>query len=273
MSDNRTVVITAGNRGGGLALSRLFAARGARIAMIAEKVDSPEQTPVELDSPSELLSIDFDDEAQINEAVEHIITRFKTIDVLINNFSVFNFKTVANSTAGMFNDVMKNVFATFFFSKASAVHLKHSANPHIINISPPFHMDSAKLACQHHLLFSISKYGMSFTTMGMAEEFKPLGIAVNSLWQERPVATKTLLDNFANQVVEGSNYPEIYAEAAYLMSLKPAGTFTGNYCIDESILIEAGIDPLQYAINKNAAPVKDIFLPGVDYNRLKELLS
>jgi citronellol/citronellal dehydrogenase len=107
----------------------------------------------------------------------------------------------------------------------------------------------------------------------MAAEFKPLGIAVNSLWQERPIATKTLMENFDNAVVQGSNRPEVYAEAAYLISLKRAREFTGNYCIDEEILREAGIDPLLYAINPGATPVKDIFLPGVDYNLLQEIIG
>jgi citronellol/citronellal dehydrogenase len=133
-------------------------------------------------------------------------------------------------------------------------------------------MEVAKEACLNHLLFSISKYGMSFSTLGMAEEFKPLGIAVNSLWQERPIATKTLIDNFDNDVVQGSNRPEIYAEAAYLISCKSAKEFTGNFCIDEDILREANIDPSEYAVNPKAIPVKDIFLSGVDYSVLRKLL-
>jgi len=142
----------------------------------------------------------------------------------------------------------------------------------LLGAYPPLNMEVAKKACEQHLLFSISKYGMSFSTLGMAEEFKSLGIAVNSLWQERPIATKTLIENFDNAVVQGSNRPEVYAEAAYLISLKPAREFTGNYCIDEDILREANVDPSLYAINPNATPVKDIFLPGVDYKLLQEIL-
>lgn len=267
---NKTVVITAGNRGGGLALSQKYAENGANVVMIADKSDSI--TPVELSHNSKLIAVDFADEKQINDSVKTIIAEFGALDVLINNFSIFNFKNTQNTTPEMFHSVMKNVFATFFFSKACAPYLKESSNPHIINISPPFNMDAAKKACEHHLLFSISKYGMSFSTLGMAQEFKPLGIAVNSLWQERPIATKTLMENFDSAVVQGSNRPEVYAEAAYLISLKRACEFTGNYCIDEEILREANIDPSVYVINPNATPVKDIFLPGVDYNLLQEIL-
>ena len=133
-------------------------------------------------------------------------------------------------------------------------------------------LETAKPACEHHLLFSISKYGMSFSTLGMAGELRPLGIAVNSLWQERPIATKTLMDNFDNAVVRGSNRPEVYAEAAFLISLKPAREFTGNFCIDEDILREAHIDPACYAVNPEAPPVKDIFLRGVDYELLQKIM-
>lgn len=147
--------------------------------------------------------------------------------------------------------------------------LKQSENPHVINIAPPLDMTSAAEACQQHLLFSMSKYGMSFCTLGMAREFAQQGIAFNSLWQQRPVATQTLTINFSDQVLRGSNRPEVYAEAAYLISLKPAKEFSGNFCIDEAILREAGIDPSQYAVDPTATPVKDIFLPGVNYDILK----
>ncbi len=268
---NKTVVVTAGNRGGGLAISKKYAANGANVVMIAEKSDliTPQ---VELSDSTRLIAVDFDDEQQIIDAVKTIIAEFGSLDVLINNFSIFNFKKMQDTTAEMFHSVMKNVFATFFFSKACVPYLKESSNPHIINISPPINMEAAKEACEHHLLFSISKYGMSFSTLGMSEELKPLGIAVNSLWQERPIATNTLMENFANTVVQGSNRPEVYAEAAYIMSLKKASEFTGNYCIDEEILREANLDPSIYAINPSATPIKDIFLPGVDYTLLQEIL-
>jgi len=272
MLKNKTVVVTAGNRGGGLALSKKYAENGANVVMIAEHSGSiVNDNPLSSEN-SMVITIDFMDEEQIYNAVRTTVERFSTIDILINNYSIFNFKSAMDTTPKMFHRVMSNVFATFFFSKVCAPYLKRTSNPHIINISPPLNMSAAKSACEHHQLFSISKYGMSFSTLGMAEEFRPMGIAVNSLWQERPIATKTLMDNFDNEVVQGSNRPEVYAEAAYLISLKRAGEFTGNYCIDEDILREANINPSQYAVNSNAIPVKDIFLPGVNYELLKTVL-
>ena len=272
MLENKTVVITAGNRGGGLALSKKFLENGANVVMIAEQSETiASDNPLAAEN-SMVIAIDFMDERQILDAVKTTFDRFESIDILINNYSIFNFKSAMDTTPEMFHRVMSNLFATLFFSKACTPYLKHSSNPHIINISPPLNMSAAKLACEHHQLFSISKYGMSFSKLGMAEELRPMGIAVNSLWQERPIATKTLMDNFDNEVVQGSNRPEVYAEAAYLISLKPAREFTGNYCIDEDILREANIDTSQYAVNPEANPVKDIFLPGVNYALLKTVL-
>ncbi|HDV5785693.1 TPA: SDR family NAD(P)-dependent oxidoreductase [Legionella pneumophila] len=274
----QTVVITGGNRGGGAAIAMRYAAAGANIVIIANK-ESSANSQQNVNEVSERISsvggkaitltVNLADSQEIKTAVNCIITHFGRIDILINNFSTFNFKNTLETTAEEFNKVMENVFATFFFSQACIPFLRESGNPHVINIAPPLDMDSAQEACEHHLLFSISKYGMSFCTMGMAAEFKKFGIAFNSLWQERPIATQTLSTNFDNQVTKGSNRPEIYAEASYLISLKPALEFTGNYCIDENILSESGVDVTQYAVDPNATPIKDIFLPGANYDILK----
>lgn len=269
MLQNKTVIITAGNRGGGLALAKKFVANGAKIIMIADKSNCTPTDDAEFAENAKLIAIDLSDVEQINFAIKNIALDFETIDILVNNYSIFNFQNVMKTTPVVYDNVMRNIFVTFFFSKACAPYLKQSSNPHIINIAPPLNMEVAKEACEHHLLFSLSKYGMSFCTLGMAEEFKQFGIAVNSLWQQRPIATKTLADNFDDEIVQGSNRPEIYAQAAYIISLKPSNEFTGNFCIDEEILIDAGIEPSQYAVNPNATPVTDIFLPGVDYNALK----
>lgn len=275
----KTVIVTAGNRGGGVAISKRYIASGAHVVMIADKQSDVASnssqcinTARNISDNGIVIQIDLSDFEQIENAAKTIVEQFGSIDILINNFSIFNFKNVTNTTPEEYHSVMRNIFATLFLSKACIPYLKNSLNPHIINIAPPINMEAAQEACKHHLLFSISKYGMSFCTLGMSEEFKPFGIAVNSLWQERPISTKTLTDNFTNDVVKGSNRPEIYAEAAYLISLKSAKEFTGNYCIDEDILRESGVDPRQFAVDPTALPVKDIFLPGVNYALLKTIL-
>lgn len=125
---DKTVVITAGNRGGGLALSQKYAENGANVVMIADKADSSITTPIEFLAKSRLITVDIADEKQINAAVESVIAEFGAVDILINNFSIFNFKNTQNTTPKMFMDGMKNVFATFFFSKACVPYLQKSSN-------------------------------------------------------------------------------------------------------------------------------------------------
>lgn len=270
MLKNKTVLITSGHQGGGAAVALRYANAGANVVILADQ----ETKKIELPGGKSLtFSLNFSDISAIEKTIQKIISHFGGIDILINNFSQFHFKNSMETTAEDFNKVIKNIFATFFFSQACIPYLKKSENPHVINISPPLDMVSAKEACEHHLLFSISKYGMSFCTLGMAEEFRKFGIAFNSLWQKRPIATETLIRNFDNEVVKGSNRAEIYAEAAYLISLKPAKQFTGNYCIDEDIVREANIDLQQYAVDPSAPPIQDIFLPGVDYTILKSIIK
>lgn len=277
---DKTVIVTAGNRGGGAAVSLRFAAAGANIVIMAPKGaktnsqgESVSKKIVNQGGKAIDLEVDFADSREIETALAKAAEHFNGFDVLINNFSIFNFKTVANTTAEEFDSVIGNIYTTFFFSKACIPHLAKAPNAHVINIAPPLDMESAIEACKHHLLFSISKYGMSFCTMGMAEEFRQSGIAFNSLWQARPVSTATLKDNFENEIVRGSNRAEIYAEAAYLIVQKSAKTFTGNFCIDEHILLEHGMDVKQYTVDPTARPVVDIFLPGADYDILKPVLE
>ncbi len=273
---NKTVIITAGNQGGGAVIALRFAASGANVAVIAEK--NPLSEKISTDPILEkiitaggkaiALEVNLSDVNDIQLAVQKTIAHFGGIDIVINNYSIFNFKNSIHTTSDEFHSLMKNIYATFFISQSCIDALKKSENPHVINIAPPLDMSSAIEACQNHLLFSISKYAMSFCTLGMAKEFEPYGIAFNSLWQDRPIATQTLIRNFSDQVVKGSNKPEIYAEATYQIALKPAKTFTGNFCIDETVLREVSIDPSQYAVDSTATPVKDIFLSGVDYDIL-----
>lgn len=273
----QTVIVTAGNQGGGLALTQKFLNSGANVAIIGDiKSTAKDNTSLneQFSDRIYIVEADFSDYEDLKRAVACISSHFKSIDVLINNYSIFNFKPVSTLSVDEYHALMNNVFSALFLSKLCVPFLKASHNPHIINISPPIiHENAAKEACLHHLGFSISKYGMSFCTMGLAEELKPFGIAVNSLWQERPIATKTLRDNFDNEVVKGSYCAEIYAEAAYLISQKSARDATGNYYIDEALITESGQDPEQFAVDKNAKPIKDIFLAGVDYSILNTVLK
>lgn len=274
---DRTVIVTAGNQGGGAIVAKRFADAGAKVAVIANR-DTKRLTPLNEVSDNITMNggyaqtweIDLASSKEIKNTIDQIASHFGGIDVLINNFSIFHFKPSLETTDEEFKDVFSNIHATFFLSQACIPSLCKSTNPHVINIAPPLDMDAAKAACQHHLLFSISKYAMSLCTLGMAEEFRKMKIAFNSLWLARPVVTQTLHRNFDDVVANGSNKAEIYAEAAYLIALQPAGDFTGNYVIDEAFLKTAGINVECYVANPQAKPIRDIFLPGVDYAMFKK---
>ncbi len=273
---SKTVIVTAGNQGGGAIVAARFAEAGAKVAIIAHP-DPLSKTPLNQVSDSinqsggtaRTWEIDLLNAASIRAGIDEIALEFGQIDILVNNFSFFHFKPSLKTTPEEFNKVLGNIHAAFFLSQACIPYLQKSDNPHVINIAPPLDMDCAREACENHLLFSISKYGMSLCTLGMAQEFKNAGIAFNSLWQARPVVTQTLKRNFDDVVTNGSNKADIYAEVAYQIALMPAKEFTGNFVIDEEFLKKAGQDLRCYAIDPEALPIRDIFLPGVDYAVLK----
>jgi citronellol/citronellal dehydrogenase len=278
----KTVVVTAGHRGMGEVVALRYAASGANIVIIANK-DLTVVTPINTNEVAEkiiatggnalTLEINVADVDAIETAVNAIISRFNGIDILINNLSTLNFKSTSDTTPEEFDNVITtNIRATFFISKACFPHLKNAANPHIINIAPPLDMGPAQDACKHHLLFSISKYGMSMCTLGMAQEFRQHSIAVNSLWPATFVATATLQNNFQSEVYRKSRWSEIMADAAYIISSRPSKEFTGHFCIDEDILRANGVsDFTKYAVDPSVTLLKDIFLPGADYDLLLAL--
>lgn len=271
---DKVVIVTAGNRGGGAVVAETFAASGANVIIIAPKETQPNPRLNEVASKiqqkrghAKTVEVDVTSEQAIASAINTIGSEYGCIDILINNFSQLHFKSSLETSEADFHRVMQNPFATLFFSKACIPYLSKSNNPHVINISPPIDMSALHQACEHHPLFAISKYSMTFLALGMAREHR--GIAFNVLWQERPIVTPTLISNFPKEVVDGSNRPEIYAHAAYLMALKSAQEFTAQSVLDGDILRQAGIDTQQYANNPNAKPVVDIYCNGVDYDIFK----
>ena len=155
-----------------------------------------------------------------------------------------------------------NVRGTFLCSKLCLPHLKKSENPHILNLSPPLNMESKWFA--HHVAYTMSKYGMSMCVLGMAEEFKKDGISVNALWPRTAIATaavRNLLGGKTN--IKHSRKPEIVADAAYYILTKPSKETTGNFFIDDEVLVENGVTDLsKYSVVPNAKLIPDFFLYG-----------
>ena len=258
----KTILVTGASRGIGEAIALRYASAGANIVIVSK--DSPEALQ---DAASRMiaaggqvlaLNIDVTDVNALKLAVAEAVERFGSIDVLVNNTSATVFTDVLHTTPEKFDlAISTSVRAAYFLSQACLPYLKKSSNPHIINISPPLNIDPHWF--KDHLAFSIAKYAMSHCTLGMAEEFKKEGIAVNSLWPESTIATQTIKDHFSPKVFAGSRWPSIMGDAAYeLLSRK----CTGQFFTDERLLREAGIiDFSHYAVDPNVPLMQALFVP------------
>ena len=241
----KTVLITGGSKGIGQAIAYRFASVGSNVA-IATK-DSPSQMQetqngITAAGGRALVSdVDVRNCDELEDFVQKTISHFGSVDVLINNTSVACFTDVLHTSPEQFDLVMAtSVRAAFFLSKACFPHLQKSENPHIINIAPPLNLEEQWLI--DHLSFSLGKYGMSLCTKGMAASFRKAGVAVNALWPRATIATPSLKDHLLPEVYAGSRHPSIMADAAYALSLRASKTFTGKFCIDETLLKKRG-DP------------------------------
>ncbi len=269
----KTAFITGASRGIGKAIAMKLAEGGANIAVVAKTKDPHPKLPGTVYSAVEdiesvggkgipcIADIRFED--QVQSAVEATIKEFGGIDILINDASAINLTPTLETSMKRFDLMFSvNVRGTFLCSKLCIPHLKKSENPHILNLSPPLNMDSKWFA--HHVAYTMSKYGMSMCVLGMAEEFKKDGIAVNALWPRTAIATaavKNLLGG--GMAVKHSRKPEIVADAAFLILTRPSRDFTGNFFIDDEVLIEAGITDLsKYSVVPNARLTPDFFLYG-----------
>lgn len=266
----RVLFITGASRGIGRAIAHKFAKEKACIA-IAAKTDKPHPSlegtihsvakeVEDLGGRALPLVVDVRDEEQIKAAMEKTAAAFGGIDILINNASAIRL-TDTLATSMKHYDLMQavNARAAFACSQAAIPYLKESKNPHILTLSPPLNMDARWFAS--HLAYTMSKYGMSMCTLGLAEELAPNGIAANSLWPRTTIATDAIRVHFPDEIYKGSRTPEIVADAAYWILNQPAKMLSGNFFIDEEVLRNAGVvDFSVYAIDPLTEPFQDLFL-------------
>ncbi|MEW6705096.1 MAG: NAD(P)-dependent oxidoreductase [Pseudomonadota bacterium] len=252
----KTLFITGASRGIGLAIARRAAADGANIVLVAKTTEPNPKLPGTLFSAAEEVEAaggkalpvqtDIRDENAVAAAVRQAVERFGGIDILVNNASAISLTPTPATTMKRF-DLMfgVNVRGTYCCTQACLQALAKSAqagrNPHVLNMSPPLSMKAHWF--QHHTAYTMAKYGMSMCTLGHAAEFKPLGIAVNSLWPRTAIATAAL------QMIPGVDTnkcrtPEILADAAYLILTSDARETTGNFFIDDELLARHGITDL-----------------------------
>ncbi|NNH74116.1 NAD(P)-dependent oxidoreductase [Nocardia uniformis] len=272
----KTMIMSGGSRGIGLEIARRAAADGANITLIA-KTDTPHPklpgtihtAAAELEQAGgQALKFvgDVRDDEAVAEAVRQTVERFGGIDMVVNNASAIDLSPTEALSMKKY-DLMQdiNCRGSFLLSKMSIPALKDSAqagrNPHILTLSPPLNLDPKWAGTA--LGYTIAKYGMSLTTLGLAEELRKYGVGVNSLWPRTTIATaavKNLLGG--EQMISTSRTPDIYADAAYLVLTSPAKDTTGNFFLDDEVLAAHGITDLdKYRVVPGDGPLTtDLFL-------------
>ena len=253
----KRIFITGGSRGIGLAIALRAARDGASVAIAAKTAETNPKLPgtiysaaAEIESAGGValpIQCDLRDEAQIEASIAQAAAEFGGIDILINNASAINLTKTEATPAKRFDLMFDvNVRGTFLTSQAAIPHLRESAkagrNPHILTLSPPLSMKAKWF--QHHVAYTMAKYGMSMCVLGMSEEFRKEGIAVNALWP------RTAIDTAALQMIPGVDTaacrtPEILADAAYIILNRESKGCTGNFFVDDELLASEGITDLE----------------------------
>ncbi len=267
---DKVVFITGGSRGIGREIALRCAKDGANV-VIAAKTSTPHPTlsgtiytvaeEIEQAGGKALpLVVDVRDEQMVIEAINKTAETFGGIDILVNNASAINMDSTQNISMKRMDLIFAvNVRATFMCSKYCIPLLKKSENPHILNLSPPLSMHPKWF--KDHLAYTISKYGMSMCTLGMAEEYKSFGIAVNSLWPKTLIATAAIEFNFPKQLYNACRKPSIVADAAHAILTSNSREVTGNFFVDEILLRERGVTDFKgYSLNPGAQLFPDLYV-------------
>jgi citronellol/citronellal dehydrogenase len=265
----KTLFVTGASRGIGLAIALRAAKDGANVVVAAKTVTPNPKLPGTIYTGAEAIEavggkalaieLDIRAEDQVKAAVDRAAEHFGGIDILVNNASAISLTGTAETSMKRYDLMMGvNVRGTFCCSQACLPYLAKAENAQILTMSPPLSMDAKWF--NHHVAYTIAKFGMSMCVLGMAEEFRPLGIAVNALWPRTVIATAAL------QVIPGAHAdrgrtPEIVADAAHWILTQEARTSTGNFFIDDEVLARAGVTDLSgYAVTPGAPLQPDFFL-------------
>lgn len=257
---DKVIIITGASRGIGREMAITFAKEGA-VIVIAAKSDQPHpKLPGTIHTVAKEVqdaggtaipvAIDVRKELAIKKLCDQIGEQYGRIDAVINNAGAISLTTVEDTSPKRY-DLMQQVNsrAVYCFAHYALPYLKKSDNPHILNLSPPVNLDQKWL--KDYSPYTLSKYGMSILSKGIAAEFKEYGIAVNTLWPQTYIATAAI--EFAVGSKETLNYarkPQIMADAAKVVLTHPSNHYTGLWLIDEQVLKAAKItDFTQYAYN------------------------
>lgn len=269
----KTLFVSGASRGIGLEIAKKAAKDGANIILAAKTAEPHPKLPGTIyTAAAEIESCggkafpvvcDIRDEEQVRNAVDSGVAEFGGIDICVNNASAIQLTNTLQTDMKRY-DLMHqiNTRGTFLVSKVCLPHLLKSDNPHILNLSPPLDMSPKWFG--PHVAYTMAKYGMSLCVLGMAEEFKDLGVAVNALWPRTAIATAAVKNVLGggDAVMQMSRLPEIMGDAAYVILTKPSKEFTGNFCIDDNLLADHGVTDFSvYAEVPFAKLAPDFFVP------------
>jgi citronellol/citronellal dehydrogenase len=267
----KTLFITGASRGIGKAIALRAARDGANVVIAAKTTEPNPKLPGTIYSAAEevekaggkalacIVDIRFED--QVHDAVAKAISTFGGIDILVNNASAISLTGTLETPMKRY-DLMHqiNTRGTFLCSQACLPYLKKASNAHILNLSPPLNMEARWFG--PHVAYTMAKFGMSMCVLGMAEEFKSAGIAVNALWPRTAIATAAVQNLLGGEdAIKGSRTPEIMSDAAHVILTSPSRSRTGGFLIDDEVLAAVGITDLEkYAVSPGAPLIHDFFV-------------
>ena len=269
---DKVIFISGGSRGIGLAIAKKAALDGAKIIIAAKTAEPHPKLPGTIYTAAEEivsaggdalpLICDIRSEDNVRNTINKGVDHFGGIDICINNASAIQLTNVTDTEMKRY-DLMHQINGrgTYMVSKFCLPHLKKADNPHILNLAPPLDMSAKWFA--NTVAYTMAKYTMSMCVLGMAEEFKPDGIAVNALWPRTAIATAAVQNHLGgDEIMKLSRNVDIMADSAYSILTKDSKSFTGNFCIDDLVLYEDGVkDFSKYASVPFDQLMPDFFVP------------
>jgi citronellol/citronellal dehydrogenase len=271
----KTLFISGGSRGIGLAIALRAARDGANVAIAAKTAEPHPKLKGTIHTAADEVHAaggkalpilcDIREEAQVMAAVDRTVAEFGGIDICVNNASAISLTNTLMTDMKRFDLMMGiNTRGTFMVSKYCIPHLKKAENPHILMLSPPLDMKTKWF--EHSTAYTMAKFGMSMCVLGMAGELKRDGIAVNALWPRTTIATAAVGNLLGGDaMMRASRAPEIMGDAAYAIFTKPAREFTGHFCIDDKVLYADGVRDFEpYRVDPSVQLMSDFFVPDDD---------
>jgi citronellol/citronellal dehydrogenase len=271
MSDlsGKTLIMSGGSRGIGLAIALRAARDGANVALLAKTAEPHPKLEGTVYTAAEEIEAaggralpivgDVRDDASVQDAVDRTVEAFGGIDVVLNNASAIDLRPTSEIDMKRY-DLMQDINArgSFLLAKTALGHLRASDNPHVLTLSPPINLNPRWAGAS--LAYTMAKYGMSLVTLGLAEELRADGIAANSLWPRTIIATAAVQNLLGGDAAMArARTPEIMADAAHAILTRPSREATGNFYIDDEVLAEEGVTDLS-RYGGGADLQRDIFL-------------